>query len=75
MRICSRCVLPETFPTIEFNDEGLCNYCRSYRGEKHQEEVKNEYREKLRDWRENTKVEAITMFSWHTVEERTALTR
>jgi hypothetical protein len=39
--------LPETFPTIEFDHEGICNYCRSYKGEKHQEELKNEYREKF----------------------------
>jgi hypothetical protein len=27
MKICSKCVLPETFPGISFNDEGVCNYC------------------------------------------------
>jgi hypothetical protein len=25
-------VLPETFPGINFDDEGLCNYCRRFRG-------------------------------------------
>jgi hypothetical protein len=28
MKYCSRCVLPETFPGIQFDDEGLCHYCR-----------------------------------------------
>lgn len=28
---CTRCVLPETFPFIHFDSEGVCNYCRSYR--------------------------------------------
>jgi tRNA(Ile)-lysidine synthase TilS/MesJ len=46
MRICSICVLPETFPTIEFDRKGICKYCRSFRGEKRQEELKKEYREK-----------------------------
>jgi hypothetical protein len=31
LRRCSRCILPETFPFIEFDGEGVCNYCRSYR--------------------------------------------
>jgi 3'-phosphoadenosine 5'-phosphosulfate sulfotransferase (PAPS reductase)/FAD synthetase len=47
MKICLKCVLPETFPTINFDGNGICNYCRSYKGEKHQEELKNEYREKF----------------------------
>lgn len=24
---CTRCILPETFPRIEFDDRGTCNYC------------------------------------------------
>lgn len=27
---CSRCILPETHPFIDFDDEGVCNYCRDY---------------------------------------------
>lgn len=27
MRICARCVLDESIPEIEFNQEGICNYC------------------------------------------------
>jgi glutamine---fructose-6-phosphate transaminase (isomerizing) len=30
-RRCSRCVLPETFPFIAFDGQGVCNYCASYR--------------------------------------------
>jgi asparagine synthetase B (glutamine-hydrolysing) len=29
MRRCTRCVLPETMPFIEFDEAGVCNYCRS----------------------------------------------
>ena len=47
MKICSVCVLPETFPTIEFDHQGVCNYCRSFKGEEHQEELKKEYRGKF----------------------------
>lgn len=27
---CSRCILPETLPAIEFDRQGVCNYCRDY---------------------------------------------
>ena len=47
MRHCSNCVLPETFPTIEFDHQGICNYCRAFKGEDHREELKKEYREKF----------------------------
>jgi tRNA(Ile)-lysidine synthase TilS/MesJ len=32
MTRCSRCVLPDTFPGIKFDSEGVCNYCRQFRG-------------------------------------------
>jgi glucosamine--fructose-6-phosphate aminotransferase (isomerizing) len=31
LRRCSRCVLPETFPFIEFDRDGVCNYCHGYK--------------------------------------------
>lgn len=31
LRRCVRCILPETYPFIEFSAEGLCNYCRDHR--------------------------------------------
>lgn len=31
LRRCSRCVLPETFPFIKFDTDGVCNYCHGYR--------------------------------------------
>jgi hypothetical protein len=27
LKMCSRCVLPETFPGIKFDEDGVCNYC------------------------------------------------
>lgn len=29
LRRCSKCVLPETIPFIEFNEEGVCNFCET----------------------------------------------
>lgn len=31
LRRCTACVLPETFPYIEFDSSGVCNYCRGYK--------------------------------------------
>lgn len=34
LKRCKKCVLPETMPFIEFDDEGVCNYCRNYQSVK-----------------------------------------
>ncbi|MFC1461293.1 hypothetical protein ACFLQR_02095 [Verrucomicrobiota bacterium] len=31
MKRCSRCILPETFPGIKVDADGICNYCLLYR--------------------------------------------
>lgn len=31
LKRCTRCILPETFPFIEYDEEGVCNYCRAHR--------------------------------------------
>lgn len=52
LRRCSKCLLPETFPFIEYDEKGVCNYCRSYivrnLGSKEKEfrELLNQYRSK-----------------------------
>lgn len=30
LKRCTKCILPETMPFIEFDDEGICNYCHNY---------------------------------------------
>lgn len=30
LKRCTRCVLPETMPFIEFDADGVCNYCRNH---------------------------------------------
>ena len=30
LRRCTKCILPETFPGISFDEHGVCNYCRDY---------------------------------------------
>ena len=29
LKRCSKCVLPETMPFIEFDEEGVCNWCQN----------------------------------------------
>ncbi|PWB50024.1 MAG: hypothetical protein C3F06_13040 [Candidatus Methanoperedenaceae archaeon] len=31
LKRCTKCILPATMPFIEFDEEGVCNYCRSYK--------------------------------------------
>jgi len=48
MKICTKCILPETFPGIKFDDDGICNFC--HRDEKailKSGNKKVKYREKL----------------------------
>ena len=48
MKICSNCVLPETFPGIRFNSEGVCNYCQAHEKRKRNVgEVKERYKKKF----------------------------
>jgi len=34
LRRCSKCVLPETYPGISFDSEGVCNHCARYEHKK-----------------------------------------
>ena len=31
LKRCTKCVLPETMPFIKFDNEGVCNYCKTYK--------------------------------------------
>lgn len=33
---CSKCILPETYPSIHYDEAGVCNYCRNYIPEKYE---------------------------------------
>jgi asparagine synthetase B (glutamine-hydrolysing) len=30
LKRCKKCILPETFPFIQYDSDGVCNYCNSY---------------------------------------------
>ena len=43
MKRCIRCVLPDTFPRISINKDGVCNFCKSYKDPKNLNETKKRY--------------------------------
>jgi glucosamine--fructose-6-phosphate aminotransferase (isomerizing) len=51
LKRCSKCILPETFPNISFNEDGVCNFCMAHvpfstKGDKELEELFSKYRSK-----------------------------
>jgi glutamine---fructose-6-phosphate transaminase (isomerizing) len=51
LKRCTKCILPESFPNIEFDKKGVCNYCNNYRkidllGKESLLKVANNYRRK-----------------------------
>ena len=51
LRRCTKCILPETFPFIKFDEKGVCNLCNSYsrinyKGQQALEEIIAPYRSK-----------------------------
>jgi hypothetical protein len=50
LRRCSRCILPETFPFIEYDEQGVCNYCSNYRL-RFQHDRKKSFIEQLQKYR------------------------
>lgn len=53
MKFCSSCVLPDTFPGIEFDKDGKCNYCRHTQVP--DDSKKREYIKKFEDLIESVK--------------------
>lgn len=54
-KYCSRCVLPSTTPLIEFDENGVCNYCRdhpalTYKGEEEFVRQLDKFRDKNRKY-------------------------
>jgi glucosamine--fructose-6-phosphate aminotransferase (isomerizing) len=62
IRRCSNCILPETMPFINFNEEGVCNFCLNHkkRNPTHGPELLLEL---LKDYRRAAGPEVIIPFS------------
>jgi predicted glutamine amidotransferase len=62
LRRCTKCILPETFPFIEFDEDGICNYCHNYqkikiKGEEELKIIADKYR------RSDGKADCLMTFS------------
>ncbi len=47
MKICKKCILPENFPHLTIDSDGVCNFCREYLGRKKVARLKKEYAKKI----------------------------
>jgi glutamine---fructose-6-phosphate transaminase (isomerizing) len=52
LKRCSKCLLPETFPFIEYDKNGVCNYCLNYK-QKNQTNKIDELKELLKPFHHN----------------------
>ncbi len=48
MTVCSRCVIPETFPGADLDGRGVCLQCREARGEEEMAGRRRDYRRRFR---------------------------
>jgi hypothetical protein len=50
LKICTNCILPETFPGLKFDDQGICNHCHREKAALQKSSAKKaEYRQRLDD--------------------------
>ena len=59
---CSKCVLPETMPYIKFDNDGVCNYCISYK-KRNNPKPKKELLKIIEPYRRNNQIDCIVPFS------------
>lgn len=64
IRRCSKCLLPETFPFIAYDTQGVCNYCHSYKPKGLMVDKRPKFEEILGQYRRNDgKQDCIVAFS------------
>jgi tRNA(Ile)-lysidine synthase TilS/MesJ len=67
MRICSRCVLPDTFPGIKFNAAGICTFCLKHKGGRKLDQKKKRYLDRyvdlVRNYRGQGRYDALISYS------------
>lgn len=59
---CTKCLLPSTMPFIEFDDQGVCNYCHNYKL-RNQPRPKEELLKLLEGYKRKEKEDCIVPFS------------
>jgi hypothetical protein len=59
---CTKCILPETMPFINFDEHGVCNYCRNYKS-RNKPRPKEELFELVEPYRRKEGLDCIVPFS------------
>ncbi|WP_226953720.1 glucosamine 6-phosphate synthetase [Mesopusillimonas faecipullorum] len=62
LRRCTKCILPETMPFIDFDEHGVCNYCRAYKP-RNIPKPKEELFKLVEPYRRSTGIDCIVPFS------------
>jgi glucosamine--fructose-6-phosphate aminotransferase (isomerizing) len=62
LKRCTKCILPETMPYIRFNEQGVCNYCLSYKL-RNTPKPKEELFKIIEPYRKKNGLECIVPFS------------
>jgi hypothetical protein len=64
IRRCTKCLLPETFPFIAYDAQGVCNYCHSYKPKGLTVDKRPQFEEVLKQYRRSDgKQDCIVAFS------------
>ena len=62
LKRCTRCILPETMPYINFDESGICNYCKNYKI-RNKPKPKEELFKLVESYRRTSGAECIVPFS------------
>ena len=62
LRRCKKCILPDTMPFIEFNSDGICNYCENYTP-RNNPKPKEELERRLEKFRRTNGPDCLVPFS------------
>jgi len=62
LRRCTKCILPETMPFINFDNRGVCNFCRNYIP-RNKPKPKDEILKLIEGYRRKNDAECIVPFS------------
>ena len=62
LRRCTKCILPETMPFINFDSSGICNYCSNYI-KRNNPRPASQLLELLKPYRRNNEADCIIPFS------------
>ncbi|MFX0134436.1 MAG: glucosamine 6-phosphate synthetase, partial [Candidatus Hodarchaeota archaeon] len=62
LRRCNKCLLPETFPFIQFDNDGVCNICNNYKM-KNQAQPIESLMALIKPYRKNNCADCIVPFS------------